>query len=538
MKAEPGRGDANPSRVPPHPPLAGRLERTGALALGRVGAGAVARRARPGRGGVLRGASSTAGERRPPERSVPAPRARSRDPHRCARRRPLLPAPARSGGGTRPASLARRHALGVRPEARRSLPHGAFRDRGIRGARRGGAALRPPGDAQPRGAARRLPHRAPVGLAGHRDRRARRRALLGRAALAGRRTGADGERGPRAVRRNAGGIAPGRERPALPSVRMVRRARPRPRPRVERGRVRSRLHRPALPAARRRVRHRARRRALRDPAAGVRVGHVRRPHPGARGARRDRHPAHRVLVVRIVRAGARGASDARTGQAHRAHRRPGGGDHPPLRARPPPARGLQHRGLPAGGRDRGEGRARRVRDAPGRADGARHGPAGRLGGRVRQPLSPASAPRGPRGPGRRRCAIRGGQPRGVHPRFEAGALRQRPGAGLQEPVSEHHPHLRHRPVRPARPGGGAHRRVPGRVVRARGRDPARPRAVHLGGARPREGARRRGDVAGDEDPDELLLRHPRRDPAAASTTRASRAASPGAATRSSAAPAT
>ena len=58
------------------------------------------------------------------------------------------------------------------------------------------------------------------------------------------------------------------------------------------------------------------------------------------------------------------------------------------------------------------------------------------------------------------------QPRGVHPRFEARTLRQRPGAGLQEPVSEHHPHLRHRPVRPARPGGGAHRRVPGRVVRA------------------------------------------------------------------------
>ena len=45
-----------------------------------------------------------------------------------------------------------------------------------------------------------------------------------------------------------------------------------------------------------------------------------------------------------------------------------------------------------------------------------------------------------------------GQPRGVHPRFEARALRKRPGAGLQEPVSEHHPHLRHRPVRTARPG--------------------------------------------------------------------------------------
>ena len=63
-------------------------------------------------------------------------------------------------------------------------------------------------------------------------------------------------------------------------------------------------------------------------------------------------------------AGARRPNDARAGQAHRPRRRPGRRDHPPLRAGPRPARGLQPRGLPAGGRDRGEGRARRVLDAP------------------------------------------------------------------------------------------------------------------------------------------------------------------------------
>ena len=48
--------------------------------------------------------------------------------------------------------------------------------------------------------------------------------------------------------------------------------------------------------------------------------------------------------------------DARARQAHRAHRRPGRRDHPPLRAGPWPARGLQHRGLPACRRDLREGR--------------------------------------------------------------------------------------------------------------------------------------------------------------------------------------
>ena len=244
---------------------------------------------------------------------------------------------------------------------------------------------------------------------------------------------------------------------------------------------------------------------------GVRVGHLRRAHPRARGTRRDRHVAHRVLVVRILRAGERRPTDARAGQANRSRHRPGRGDHPPLRAGPHPARRLQHRGLPARGRDRREGRARRVLDAPGRADGARDGSAGRLGGCVRQPLSTAASPGWESRTRRRRRAFRGREPRRLHPRFEARALRQRPGARFQEPVSEHHPHLRHRSVRLARAGRGSHRRVRGRVVRARGRDSPRARPVDLGRAGPREATRRRGDVAGDEDPDELVLRHPGRD---------------------------
>ena len=60
-------------------------------------------------------------------------------------------------------------------------------------------------------------------LAGHRDRRARRGALLHRTAFTGRRAGADGERRSRSLRRCCGRVVAERRRPALTPVRMVRR---------------------------------------------------------------------------------------------------------------------------------------------------------------------------------------------------------------------------------------------------------------------------------------------------------------------------
>ena len=312
--------DAYAARVPPHPPLAGYLRGVGGHALGRLRARAGTSGTRRGRSGVLRGTHRHGGERHHRRRAVPAPRARPRDARRCARRRPLLPAPARSGGGTRPPSRPGSHTPRIRPQAHRSLPHGAIRDGGIRRARGSDAATRTPGDAQPRDSARRLPAGAALGFARHRDRGTRRRALLDCIALGARRACAHGERGARSLRRRGGGAACERKRPALPPVRMVRRARPRPRSRLERGRVRPRLHCPPLPEPGGRIRHCARRRAVRDSPAGVRIGHLRRAHSGACGTRRHRHAAYRVLVVRILRAGARGPGDARPGQAHRAHR--------------------------------------------------------------------------------------------------------------------------------------------------------------------------------------------------------------------------
>ena len=88
------KADAYAARIPSHPPLAGCLQRVGALALGRVRAWAATGRARRGGGGVLRGARGVVGRRFARRRALPAARTRPDDPGGRARRRALLPAPA------------------------------------------------------------------------------------------------------------------------------------------------------------------------------------------------------------------------------------------------------------------------------------------------------------------------------------------------------------------------------------------------------------------------------------------------------------
>ena len=131
--------------------------------------------------------------------------------------------------------------------------------------------------------------------------------------------------------------------------------------------------------------------------------------------------------------------------------------------------------------------------------------------RLRPPLpaAPASARAGRAGH-RRRPRRRRREPGRPRPRLAPGALSERRPARLQEPVSEHHPHLPHRPPRPRRtgprPGAGVRRRG----LRARGRDTARPHRRSLGAPGRSEAKRGRAVPARGQDPDELVLRGARR----------------------------
>ena len=113
------------------------------------------------------------------------------------------------------------------------------------------------------------------------------------------------------------------------------------------------------------------------------------------------------------------------------------------------ARRVQPRGLPPRARHPRRRRSPRLRDRAPALDRPAHGQGGRLGGRVRSPLSAALASRRLR---RRSTSATGPSPRcrpgGAVLESEPGSLPQRARARLPLPVSEHHPHLEDRPARP------------------------------------------------------------------------------------------
>ena len=308
-------------------------------------------------------------------------------------------------------------------------------------------------------------------------------------------------------RRGPGAPSPGRSRgpPRLP--RLGRGLRPGPHHRLERRRLRSAFPRGALPPPRHRVRPRPGPRAGARPRrrGGDRAG------PGAGGAGRHRGTPRRVLGIRGREPRGGRARSPRARQAHRTGPEPRRRDPRAVRDRPARPRRLQPRGLPS---RTGDLRPHPPHRLHGRAEpdhGARPRPDGGIGRRLRPPLpaAPASARAG-RARRRRRPRRRRREPGRPRPRLAPGALPERRPARLQEPVSEHHPHLPHRPPRPRRTGPRPGTGVRRRGLRARGRDPARPHRRSLGAPGRSEAERGRAVPARGQDPHELVLRRARR----------------------------
>ena len=185
--------------------------------------------------------------------------------------------------------------------------------------------------------------------------------------------------------------------------------------------------------------------------------------------------------------------------------------------RPAHLRRLRPHRCATGAGDRG---GTRPRHAGHRAQPAHRHDAGPRGGEhrvVRLPLSfgIAQAPRGGAVGAFQRCG-RLPSPPGWRPRLRAGRrpARQRVGVRLQEPLSERHPHLQHRPARLFAPRSrfafrrhGAPRRR--RRVQPRRSDSAGDSRPPLSAAGSGQAGWRRHRVPSREDSDELLLRRPR-----------------------------